>query len=100
MVQSPPVSPSSTVTPPSETRTVHVPAPSMAKTYELFIPAVLPGSIRDGSLSKNSLTRDTVGLLVDVGSSLSATGPRPPAPAVGALRSEAGTRSAPARRAE
>ena len=34
--------------PASVTSTFHTPAPSMSKTYELFIPAVLDGSTRDG----------------------------------------------------
>jgi hypothetical protein len=50
--ESPP--PSVTETLPSWTSTFHVPAPSISKTYELVIPAVLEGSIRPSRLSKNS----------------------------------------------
>src|SRR5437867_4157593 len=46
--------PSVTSTAPSATSTFHTPAPSMSKTYELFIPAVLEGSTRVGRESKNS----------------------------------------------
>src|SRR5579862_4485744 len=57
IVQSAPSSrPSPTVTAPSVTLTVHWPAPSMSKPYELFMPAVFDVSARDGSVSKNSCT--------------------------------------------
>src|SRR4051794_22163123 len=57
MVQSAPSSsPSSTLTLPSVTLTVHWPAPSMSKAYELFMSAVFDVSARDGSVSKNSCT--------------------------------------------
>ena len=48
--------PSSTLTLPSVTLTVHWPAPSMSKAYELFMPSVFDVSARDGSVSKNSCT--------------------------------------------
>src|SRR3954464_3164636 len=48
--------PSPTVTAPSATLTVHCPAPSMSKPYELFMSAILDVSARDGSVSKNSCT--------------------------------------------
>ena len=50
----PPWSPSVTVAASSVTATVHVPAPSMSKTYVLLMPAVLP-SARPGRASKKSL---------------------------------------------
>src|SRR5207248_2102299 len=57
IVQSTPSSsPSCTLTLPSVTLTVHWPAPSMSKAYELFMPAVFDVSARDGSVSKNSCT--------------------------------------------
>ena len=57
IVQSAPSSmPSCTLTLPSVTLTVHCPAPSMSKAYELFMPAVFDVSARDGSVSKNSCT--------------------------------------------
>src|SRR4029450_8019493 len=39
---------------PSATSTCHVPAPSISKTYELFMPAVLDASTRVSRVSKNS----------------------------------------------
>src|SRR5258705_9618145 len=48
--------PSVTHTLPSSTLTVHLPAPSMSKRYELVIPAVFDVSARLSRLSKNSLT--------------------------------------------
>src|SRR3954465_15952213 len=57
IVQSTPSSmPSSTLTLPSVPLTVHWPAPSMSKAYELFMSAVFDVSARDGSVSKNSCT--------------------------------------------
>lgn len=56
IVHSAPFPPSLTVTLPSWTSTFHVPAPSISNTYELFIPAVLAGSTRVSSPSKNSFT--------------------------------------------
>src|SRR4051794_40888443 len=57
IVQSTPSSsPSCTLTLPSVTLTVHWPAPSMSKAYELFMPAVFDVSARDESVSKNSCT--------------------------------------------
>src|SRR5512146_1584842 len=48
--------PSTTCTVPSSTLTVHFPAPSMSKAYELFMPSVLDMSASEGSVSKNSCT--------------------------------------------
>src|SRR5438105_7223282 len=48
--------PSCTLTLPSVTLTVHWPAPSMSKAYELFMPSVFDVSASDGSVSKNSWT--------------------------------------------
>ena len=48
--------PSETVSEPSVSATVHVPAPSISKTYVLFIPAIRSGLTRAGSPSKNSCT--------------------------------------------
>ena len=56
MQSAPSSRPSCTLTLPSVTLTVHWPAPSMSKTYELFMPAVFDVSARDGSVSKNSCT--------------------------------------------
>src|SRR6185295_17655215 len=55
--------PSTTLTWPSSTFTVHLPAPSMSKRYELVIPAVFEASARLSRLSKNSLTPVTAGTL-------------------------------------
>src|SRR2546427_4531645 len=48
--------PSVTFTLPSATLTVHLPAPSMSKRYELVIPAVFDASARLSRLSKKSFT--------------------------------------------
>src|SRR6266550_568140 len=48
--------PSLTLTLPSSTLTVHFPAPSMSKRYELVIPAVFDASARLSRPSKNSCT--------------------------------------------
>src|SRR5881396_2609937 len=56
MTASAPSPPSVTVTLPSSTFTVHLPAPSMSKRYELVIPAVFAASARLSRLSKKSLT--------------------------------------------
>src|SRR2546425_4220696 len=48
--------PSVTLTLPSSTLTVHLPAPSMSKRYEFVIPAVFDASARLSRLSKNSFT--------------------------------------------
>src|SRR2546429_9647086 len=45
-----------TLTLPSSTLTVHLPAPSMSKRYELVMPAVFDASARLSRLSKNSFT--------------------------------------------
>src|SRR5438876_12013449 len=48
--------PSVTLTSPSSTLTVHLPAPSMSKRYELVMPAVFDASARLSRPSKNSFT--------------------------------------------
>src|SRR6266550_6548035 len=48
--------PSLTLTLPSSTLTVHFPAPSMSKRYELVIPTVFDASARLSRPSKNSFT--------------------------------------------
>src|SRR6266853_6953832 len=48
--------PSVTLTLPSSTLTVHLPAPSMSKRYELVMPAVFVASARPSRPSKNSFT--------------------------------------------
>src|SRR4029077_18690184 len=52
--------PSVTVTLPSSTSTIHSPAPSMSKTYELLMPAVFDASACDSRLAKNSLTASAI----------------------------------------
>src|SRR5437870_4032951 len=55
--------PSVTVTVPSWTSTFHWPAPSMSKTYELLIPAVLDESTREGRVSKKFCTPSAISSL-------------------------------------
>src|SRR5580765_5379599 len=65
IVQSAPsATPGSTVTAPSVTFTVHCPAPSMSKAYELFIPAVWLVSALAARPSKNSCVVTAMSLLV------------------------------------